>query len=134
MTPLPSETSALLANGSAAAYERAIESNSYGTSIEASAADPKEGPGLETTWKIESKWLFKNSAPLIATYLLQYSFNLVLVFVSGRLGTDELGAASLASMTVNITGLCVYEGLATSLDTLTSQAYGAGRVLLVGLR
>ena len=36
-------------------------------------------------------------------------------------------------MTANITGLAVFEGLATSLDTLTSQAFGAGRKHLVGL-
>jgi len=36
-------------------------------------------------------------------------------------------------MTANITGLCVYEGLSTSLDTLTSQAFGNGKKHLVGL-
>ena len=36
-------------------------------------------------------------------------------------------------MTANITGLAVYEGLATSLDTLCAQAYGSGRKELVGL-
>jgi multidrug resistance protein, MATE family len=87
----------------------------------------------ETTWKAELRYLARNSPPLILTYLLQYSFNIVTVFVAGRLGTKELGAASLASMTANITGLCIYEGLATSLDTLTSQAYGNGKKQLVGL-
>ena len=36
-------------------------------------------------------------------------------------------------MIASITGLAIYEGLATSLDTLTSQAYGAGKKHLVGL-
>lgn len=58
---------------------------------------------------------------------------MVTVVVAGRLGTSQLAAASLASMTANITGLSVYEGLATSLDTLTSQAFGAGKKHLVGL-
>ena len=53
--------------------------------------------------------------------------------VAGRLGTNELAASSLATMTANITGLSIYEGLATSLDTLTSQAFGAGKKHLVGL-
>jgi MATE family multidrug resistance protein len=48
-------------------------------------------------------------------------------------GTDELGAVSLATMTANITGLAIYEGLATSLDTLCAQAYGSGRKTMVGL-
>lgn len=86
-----------------------------------------------TTWQTEIKYLAKNSPPLVLTYLLQYSFSLVTVYVAGRLGTEELGAASLASMTANITGICVYEGLATCLDTLTSQAYGNGRKHMVGL-
>lgn len=88
---------------------------------------------FHTTWRIESSLLFKYSAPLVLTYLLQHSYNLVMVYVAGQLGAEELAAASLASMTANITGLCVFEGMATSLDTLTSQAYGSGRKRLVGL-
>jgi MATE family multidrug resistance protein len=37
-------------------------------------------------------------------------------------------------MTANITGYAVYQGLATSLDTLCAQAYGSGRKHLVGLQ
>ncbi|OCK94680.1 uncharacterized protein K441DRAFT_108168 [Cenococcum geophilum 1.58] len=36
-------------------------------------------------------------------------------------------------MTAKITGYSVYQGLATSLDTLCGQAYGAGRKHLVGV-
>ena len=108
-----------------------IEEENYGT-IGEQETDLKL-PDLETTWQAEIKLLAKYCPPLILTYLLQYSFNLVTVFVSGRLGTNELGAASLASMTANVTGLCIYEGLATSLDTLTSQAFGNDKKHLVGL-
>ena len=104
----------------------------YGTAEEEGATDLKL-PDLETTWQAEIKILSKSSPPLILTYLLQYSFNIVTVYVAGRLGTAELGAASLASMTTNITGLCIFEGLATSLDTLTAQAYGNDKKHLVGL-
>ena len=109
-----------------------IEEGRYGISGEEEASHLKL-PDLETTWQAEIKLLSKYSPPLIVTYLLQHSFNLVTVFVAGRLGTNELGAASLASMTANVTGLCVYEGLATSLDTLTSQAFGNGKKHLVGI-
>jgi MATE family multidrug resistance protein len=37
-------------------------------------------------------------------------------------------------MTANITGYAIYQGLATSLDTLCAQAYGSGRKHLVGLQ
>lgn len=102
-----------------------------------------------TTAGTEAKLLLKYSIPLMGTYLLQYSFSLVTIFVVGHIGTDELGAVSLATMTANskppclfvslatnlciVTGLAVYEGLATSLDTLCAQAYGSGRKTLVGL-
>ena len=41
---------------------------------------------------------------------------------------------SLASMSANITGYAIFQGLATSLDTLCAQAYGSGRKHLVGLQ
>ncbi|CAE7030809.1 hypothetical protein CFE70_004287 [Pyrenophora teres f. teres 0-1] len=86
-----------------------------------------------TTAGQEAKLLLKYSVPLMGTYLLQYSFSLVTIFVVGHIGTDELGAVSLATMTANITGLAIYEGLATSLDTLCAQAYGSGKKTMVGL-
>jgi MATE family multidrug resistance protein len=88
---------------------------------------------LRTTAGTEAKILLKSSVPLMLTYILQYTFSLVTVFVVGHIGTDELGAVSLATMTASITGFAVYEGLATSLDTLCAQAYGSGKRTLVGL-
>lgn len=89
---------------------------------------------LKTTWQRETKVLLKSSAPLILTFLLQYSLPVASVFTVGHIGKIELGAVSLASMTASITGYAVYQGLATSLDTLCSQAYGSGRPHLVGLQ
>lgn len=91
------------------------------------------GSGSTSTWRTEGSLLGRYATPLIVTYVLQYSYTFVTIFVAGRLGTSELAASSLATMTANITGLSVYEGLATSLDTLTSQAFGAGKKHLVGL-
>lgn len=134
--PVPSETTHLLNSSEPQNLERSISKssrNAYGT-VERGETDLlSKASDFDTTWTAESKLLARYSAPLIVTYLLQYSYSLVTVYVAGRLGTKELGAASLASMTANITGLCVYEGLAMSLDTLTSQAYGAGRKKLVGI-
>ncbi|KAF1844179.1 MATE efflux family protein [Cucurbitaria berberidis CBS 394.84] len=120
------------------AHDNAAKQHQYGA-----IPDPAELEGLlaqgelveelETTAGNEAKLLLKYSVPLIGTYLLQYSFSLVTIFVVGHIGTDELGAVSLATMTANITGLAVYEGLATSLDTLCAQAYGSGKKTMVGL-
>ena len=89
---------------------------------------------IQTTWQRETKVLGRHSGPLVVTFLLQYSLTVASIFTVGHLGKVELGAVSLASMTANITGYAVYQGLATSLDTLCAQAYGSGRKTLVGLQ
>lgn len=93
----------------------------------------KEGK-IQTTWQREAKVLSGYAFPLMATFLLQYSLTVASVFVLGHIGATELGAVSLASMTANITGYAIYQGLATSLDTLCPQAYGSGKKKLVGLQ
>ncbi|KAF4218379.1 hypothetical protein CNMCM5878_004932 [Aspergillus fumigatiaffinis] len=89
---------------------------------------------IHTTWKREALVISRYAAPLTVTFLLQYSLTVASIFTVGHLGKKELGAVSLASMTANITGYAVYQGLATSLDTLCSQAYGSGKKKLVGLQ
>ncbi|KAH8700810.1 putative MATE efflux family protein subfamily [Talaromyces proteolyticus] len=89
---------------------------------------------IQSTWKREAQVIGQYSLPLIVTFLLQYSLTVASIFTVGHLGTIELGAVSLASMTVSITGSAVYQGLATSLDTLCAQAYGSGKKQLVGLQ
>jgi MATE family multidrug resistance protein len=89
---------------------------------------------INTSWQREAKVLTRSSAPLILTFLLQYSLPVASIFTVGHIGKTELGAVSLASMTASITGYAVYQGLATSLDTLCAQAYGSGRPHLVGLQ
>ncbi|KAJ9602708.1 hypothetical protein H2200_012902 [Cladophialophora chaetospira] len=89
---------------------------------------------IQTTWQREAKVIARYSAPLMATFILQYSLTVASIFTVGHIGTVELGAVSLASMSANITGYAIYQGLATSLDTLCAQAYGSGRKKLVGLQ
>ncbi|KAF7557383.1 hypothetical protein G7Z17_g710 [Cylindrodendrum hubeiense] len=81
----------------------------------------------------ELRLLARYSLPLIATYLLQYSFTVITTFVAGHLGTDDLAAASVGVTTMNIIGLAIFEGMATALDTLCAQAYGSGNMTGVGL-
>jgi MATE family multidrug resistance protein len=89
---------------------------------------------IHTTWQREAQVIGKYSLPLMVTFLLQYSLTVASIFTLGHIGKEELGAVSLASMTVSITGNAVYSGLATSLDTLCAQAYGSGKKKLVGLQ
>ncbi|KAM0280449.1 hypothetical protein ACHAQH_004028 [Verticillium albo-atrum] len=89
---------------------------------------------LRTTWQREAKTIISYALPLIGTFMLQYSINVVAIFTVGRIGRLELGAVSLATMTATITCYAPFQGLATSLDTLCAQAYGSGHRHLVGLQ
>ena len=89
---------------------------------------------IRTTWQREAKTVAVYSRSLVVTFLLQYSLNVTSIFAVGRLGTLELGAVSLATMTANITCYAPIQGLATSLDTLCAQAFGSGHKHLVGLQ
>lgn len=91
-----------------------------------------EHGGVHTTVKRELIYMARASMPLTLTFLLQYSLTVASVFSVGHLGRNELGAVSLASMTANITGFALIQGLATCLDTLCAQAYGAGSYHQVG--
>lgn len=55
-----------------------------------------------------------------------------MLIVSPR-GKIEFGAASVATTTANITGFMIFQGLATSLDTLCAQAWGSGNPQLARL-
>lgn len=88
---------------------------------------------VHTTYKRELIVLVKYTLPLYVTFLLQYSLTFASLFSAGNLGKDELAAVLLATMTANITGYAVYQGLTTSLDTLCAQAYGSGNKTLIGL-
>ncbi|KAF5872474.1 putative mate efflux family protein [Botrytis fragariae] len=124
----PSETSALLPNGQ---HESARSRHErLNRQWEEAVAAGK----IKTTWQREAKTLLRYSSPLVVTFVLQYSLTVASIFTVGHLGKVELGAVSLASMTANITGYAIYQGLATSLDTLCAQAYGSGRKGLVGLQ
>lgn len=85
-----------------------------------------------TTAKIETKALAKASIPLVATFVLQNSLSTVSVFTVGHLGAAELAAVLMGAMTANIMGYATIQGIATSLDTLCPQAFGAGNYKLVG--
>lgn len=128
-----SETTALLGHNGKSAHQAAASTWIGCTATDAESDSKLLKTGLETTRSAEAKILARTSAPLMLTSVLQYSYNVTAVIVAGRLGVSELGAVSLATMIANITGLAIYEGLATSLDTLCSQAYGGHNHKMVGL-
>ena len=127
-----------MASGASNASEATPLLPSAGLSITEQAIDDpprtqNEDLAVGMTFKSELALIVKYSTPLIGTYLLQYSYNLIIILVVSRLGTDELAAVSLGLTTMNIVGFAIFEGMATSLDTLCAQAYGSGNLKLVGL-
>ncbi|ETN39867.1 uncharacterized protein HMPREF1541_06093 [Cyphellophora europaea CBS 101466] len=70
---------------------------------------------------------------MMLSFFLQYSEQFAGVFSLGHLGRLQLAAASLATMTATITGLTIFTGISTALDTLCSQAYGSGQRHELGL-
>jgi MATE family multidrug resistance protein len=87
----------------------------------------------KSVWKKEFEILRGYSTSLVLANLLQFSLNLTSIIVVGGRGKIELGAVSVASMTANITGYIIFQGLSTSLDTLCAQTWGSGNRTLVGL-
>lgn len=87
----------------------------------------------DTNMKTEAKVLLKYSIPLIITFLLQYSLTVASVFSVGKLGSHELAAVSLSSMTANISGYAIIQGVSTCLDTLCAQSFGRKEYNKVGL-
>jgi multidrug resistance protein, MATE family len=129
-----SETTGLLSGGPSASYDAVPESSTpTADDIDRQFQEAVSAGLIKTTWQREAKVLARTSAPLILTFMLQYSLHMTSIFVVGHIGTDELGAVSVGSMTASITGWSVFQGCVTALDTLCSQAYGAGNKTLVGL-
>ncbi|CAH6720949.1 uncharacterized transporter [[Candida] jaroonii] len=87
----------------------------------------------ETDYKTEFKVLLSYSIPLSITFLLQYSLTVASVFSVGRLGSEELAAVSLSSMTANISGYAIIQGISTCLDTLCAQSFGRKDYNMVGM-
>lgn len=96
----------------------------------ASGTNYEDFTGLRTNYSIELTMLFRYSVPLIITFVLEHFFSIVCLLVVGHLGKNELAAVSLGSMCSTIT-FAVFEGIATALDTLCAQAYGAGNFEMV---
>ncbi|KAL5550633.1 hypothetical protein UlMin_000809 [Ulmus minor] len=71
--------------------------------------------------------LVKIAFPILMTTLLLYSRNVVSMLFLGRLGKTELAGGSLALGFGNITGNSILRGLATGMDPICCQAFGAKR-------
>ena len=81
----------------------------------------------------EQRQIFRLAWPVGATFILQSSAQQMTIIFVGQLGAAQLGAASMANMWINITGMSIIYGGMSAYDTLGSQAFGAKNYPLVGL-
>ncbi|KAJ2786244.1 ethionine resistance protein [Coemansia javaensis] len=89
------------------------------------AVDDESHLGRAALVRQEAWWLLGSSVPLILAFLCQNSFNFVSMLSVGRLGVNELAAASLGVMIVNFVVLMPSIGLANALETFCCAAYTA---------
>ena len=101
------------------------------TLADAASLQPAQ-TGLPSLTK-EAAIILQLGWPVMLTYVLSFGIPLSTVLIGGRLGKQHLAALALGTMTVNVTGMAVVIGLLSGLDTLASQAFGAGELRAMGV-
>uniref|UniRef100_J3MEB7 Protein DETOXIFICATION n=1 Tax=Oryza brachyantha TaxID=4533 RepID=J3MEB7_ORYBR len=81
----------------------------------------------------EVKRQLRLAGPLVAGALLQNVVQMISVMYVGHLGELPLAGASMASSFASVTGLSLLLGMASALDTLCGQAFGAQQFHLLGV-
>jgi hypothetical protein len=86
----------------------------------------------------EFKILLALAIPITGTYLLEMLPGIMSIILVGHLGQDQqrqlnIDAASIATVLINLTGMSTGIGLASAMDTLCSQASGAGEAARMAL-
>ncbi|WVQ80696.1 hypothetical protein IAT38_002801 [Cryptococcus sp. DSM 104549] len=77
--------------------------------------------------------ILRSSVPVFFTQAAEWSLVLASVVSIGHLGTTDLAASSLASMTASVSCFSILQGLATALDTLLPAAWTSSEPSRVGL-
>ncbi|XP_061374578.1 protein DETOXIFICATION 16-like [Gastrolobium bilobum] len=75
-------------------------------------------------------WL---AGPLMSVGLLNYSIQIISVMFVGHLGELALSGATMATSFCSVTGISLLLGMASALDTLCGQSYGAKQHHMLGI-
>ncbi|KAL5544908.1 hypothetical protein UlMin_008692 [Ulmus minor] len=75
-------------------------------------------------------WL---AGPMISVSFLQYCLQMISVMFVGHLGELSLSGASMATSFASVTGFSLLIGMASALDTLSGQSYGAKQYHMMGI-
>ncbi|KAF3795000.1 hypothetical protein EJ110_NYTH06236 [Nymphaea thermarum] len=71
--------------------------------------------------------------PLVLVTMFQFLLQVVSLMMVGHLGSLSLSSAAIASSLCNVTGHIILLGMASALETLCGQAYGAEQYQKLGL-
>ncbi|CAK7326674.1 unnamed protein product [Dovyalis caffra] len=96
----------------------------------------KEGrEGIARTWwefTQEAKRLAYIAGPMVVTTIALYLLLVISNMMVGHLGELALSSAAIAISLCNVTGISLLNGMASALETLCGQAYGAQQYRKVG--
>ncbi|KAL5748830.1 hypothetical protein ACOSP7_025874 [Xanthoceras sorbifolium] len=98
-----------------------------------------ENENCSSSWRNKKKiieevkkqlWL---AGPMISVSLLQFCLQMISVMFVGHLGELTLAGASMATSFASVTGFSLLSGMASALDTLCGQSYGAKQYHMMGI-
>ncbi|XP_048229408.1 protein DETOXIFICATION 12 isoform X1 [Ricinus communis] len=93
--------------------------------------------GTALTWPIFTQEMKKQgylAGPMVAVILSQYLLQVISLMIAGHLGQLALSSTAIAISLAGVTGFSVLMGLASALETLSGQAYGAKQYQKVGIQ
>ncbi|KAK3425804.1 hypothetical protein EUGRSUZ_B00054 [Eucalyptus grandis] len=93
----------------------------------------KEKRKLATRAWVETKKIWQVAGPAIFTRVAMYSMNVITQIFSGHLGEVELAAMSIANTVILGFNFGLLLGMASALETLCGQAFGAKRYHMLGI-
>ncbi|KAK9052723.1 hypothetical protein SSX86_029353 [Deinandra increscens subsp. villosa] len=82
---------------------------------------------------LEFKRLWYLAGPAIFTSLCQYTIGATTQLFSGQLGTIQLAAVSVENSIIGGFSYAILFGMGSALETLCGQAYGAGKIEMLGI-
>eukprot|EP01018_Ginkgo_biloba_P024618 Gb_40011 [translate_table: standard] len=84
-------------------------------------------------WWAECKKLWELAGPAIFTSICQYSLGAITQTFAGHLSTLDLAAVSIENSVIAGLSFGIMLGMGSALETLCGQAFGAGRVEMLGV-
>ncbi|KAH9681385.1 protein DETOXIFICATION 12 [Citrus sinensis] len=113
-----------------------MRDNDTEKNMEKSLLIPKESlSSTSTTWDLLSGEVKKQgyiAAPMVAVTLSQYLLQVVSMMMVGHLGQLALSSTAMFISLASVTGFSVLLGMASALETLCGQAYGAQQYQRIG--